>query len=533
MIAEYLERDFVLAQLQAEQAFLRQTLKQSKLKGPKGVKVRALMQAHELDEKKVKILIALTIASLADAARDQDHPKKGAYIPSSPFICALQTGLTKAALNPSTVIPATSRAHVSAKVTRRQPGTGQLAKKATKKEGKRKGEKATVILDTSAELTLKNRSEERRKAARTLRAPFVEGDDINYALAGAKAKVIALFQKPHEFNDRPAVIARTDKPLSLFVFGDWGTGLPLARAVTQRISEQIDKADGTRQLHVIHLGDVYYIGEPQEYADYVFDDRCWPVNTQAKIDTIGSWSLNGNHDRYSGCYGYFDTLLSEKRFFRWHQDDRGLPSSFFLIENDDWQVFGLDTAWDLPTLKDTMFDDPTIYDYTGQNGILTPSQAAWMGRERRAGKGCILLTHHQPVSSRTGDKQNAKEAVKALKKAGVYDTIDAWFWGHEHRAVVFKPKSQRQLDVLQAAPAFCCCLGHGGVPVTRKNFKLGETIADVEWQELIGPDAPVYEGESVLPFGFGRIDTSPGKFVFTLFDYAGNERYSTEVVRQA
>ena len=93
-------------------------------------------------------------------------------------------------------------------------------------------------------------------------------------------------------------------------------------------------------------------------------------------------------------------------------------------------------------------------------------QVQWMAAKRNAAKGCILLTHHQPASSRASEAQHADEAVAMLEKAGVYPQIDAWLWGHEHRCVIFKPKGGRKNPALKKAPGFCACLGNGGVPVT-------------------------------------------------------------------
>ena len=112
----------------------------------------------------------------------------------------------------------------------------------------------------------------------------------------------------------------------------------------------------------------------------------WPVAWKEK-EKIGSWSLNGNHDMYVGGHGYFEKLLREGRFLRWHSDAKGNPSSFFVIENADWQFFGLDTSWNLPSLANTIFGSPTLKDYGGQNGILTEEQVKWMAGHRDPSKG--------------------------------------------------------------------------------------------------------------------------------------------------
>ncbi len=77
------------------------------------------------------------------------------------------------------------------------------------------------------------------------RGAFVEGEDPLYALDGFKAKFGALFTHRRKFNARPARVAAANKPLTLFMFGDWGTGLGLAAEVTKRIGEQLEAEDGT------------------------------------------------------------------------------------------------------------------------------------------------------------------------------------------------------------------------------------------------------------------------------------------------
>jgi hypothetical protein len=302
--------------------------------------------------------------------------------------------------------------------------------------------------------------------------------------------------------------------------------------VTDRIAEQMKEADGTRQQHLIHLGDVYYGGAAEEYASRMV--KFWPPAAKADQSPIGSWSLNGNHDMYSGGQGYFDTLLRQPFMLRWHGDAQGQPSSFFLIEDPDWQVFGLDTSWNLPSLAGAIFGRPTLKDYGGQNGRLTVEQVKWMTAQRDPAKGCILLTHHQPASSRTNEDQHSDEAVAMLKSFGVYAQIDAWIWGHEHRCAVFKPQAARdKKGRLADAPDFCALVGHGGVPVPKKNFGAPELKSpDVRWEEdRFDSSARIYEGERVLPTGFARIETSPGSFDFRLFDYTGAERFRQVVKR--
>lgn len=537
MIAEYLDRDYVLAATRGQRDWL--VALQNKIKH-KDKGALAVLKKHQVTGKQIDHVVRLLTAALVKAEKDTAHPQGTAFIPSNPVTCGFQAGMTQLAV-------ATKKVEDNAKA-----GTKVSPAEAAKVEGTKKSIMAQAkgpaarrlaavqkaasgpVVDTSAPLKLKPVSEKAPKAGvAAAKAPFVENEDPLYGLDGFKAKFGALFKARRPFNKNPAKVAKSSQPLSLYMFGDWGTGLPLAGMVTNSIAKQIASADGTRQHHVVHLGDVYYVGEPEEYKKRVLAGALWPVATAQK-KKVGSWSLNGNHDMYSGGHGYFDTLLAEARFIQWHGDASGKPSSFFLIEDDHWQIFGLDTSWNLPSLGQVLFGDPTIGDYGGQNGILTKEQVKWMAAVRNPAKGCVLMTHHQPASSRTTEKQHADEAVKLLTKAGVYHQIDAWFWGHEHRAVVFHPRAQRTVaGGLKNAPEFCVCLGHGGVPVTAANFENEQRkVADIVWQEdRLDETAPIYDNRRVIPFGFGRLDTLPGAFEFRVFDHFGNQRYSTTFIR--
>ena len=511
MISDYLDRGYVLSETRAQRDWL---VRLQTRVFKKDQAALAELRRHKVTPAQLKRVIAALTDALAKAKKDKKHPQGSPYIPNDPITCGLQVGLTRIAIDAGQV-------KVNAPATRKAPSR------------LRSGKPAGSAVDTSPTLRLRNRAGAAPKAGATevSKAAFIEGEDARYGLDGFMAKFGALFAKRRPFNPNAARVASSAKSLTLFVFGDWGTGLSLAGQVTQRIREQLKAGDGSRQQHVIHLGDVYYVGEADEYLERMMP--LWPV-TSSERNAIGSWSLNGNHDMYSGGEGYFDTLLKQDYLLRWHGDKNSEPSSFFLIEDQDWQVFGLDTSWNMPSLGSAVFGKPTLKDYGGQNGVLTKEQAVWMAKMRDSAKGCILLTHHQPASSRTSESQHADEAVALLKTAGVYSGIDAWIWGHEHRCVVFKPKAQRTNKRLKDAPAFCACLGHGGVPVPQKNLDVAKRIADVLWEEdRLGADAPIYEGQRVVPFGFARIDTKPGEFEFQVFDHAGKPRFGCVVARGA
>jgi hypothetical protein len=152
----------------------------------------------------------------------------------------------------------------------------------------------------------------------------------------------------------------------LVLVGDWASGVKRARKVSDQIRDQLkpEKA-GDRDCHVIHLGDVYYAGRTFEYDARM--GAVWPVD-EADPVKIGSWCLNGNHDMFSGGKPLFDFLASDRRFQRQN------GCTYFALENKEWLIFGLDTAYESEGMK-------------GDAGGLAAPQAEWMMKQiRRAPK---------------------------------------------------------------------------------------------------------------------------------------------------
>jgi len=202
--------------------------------------------------------------------------------------------------------------------------------------------------------------------------------------------------------------------------------LPRARKVAEQISKCVDQGrKGNREVHVVHLGDVYYSGWKREYEKRFL--RYWPVRID-EAEHVNSWSLNANHDMYSGGHDYYNTLLADPRFKKQSR------CSYFEMFNEDWRIFGLDTGW--------------------EEGDLKEPQAGWVKqRIDNSRQKVLLLSHHQLFSA----YESVEEAV-GNKLQGVLDTnrIRSWFWGHEHRCMLYKP--YRKVE-------YARCVGHAGVPV--------------------------------------------------------------------
>jgi hypothetical protein len=240
------------------------------------------------------------------------------------------------------------------------------------------------------------------------------------------------WRKPRAFNSTPAAPYKIGDRARVILVSDWGSGLPRAQKVAEAIRKELDDpAAADRDKHLIHLGDVYYSGWAAEYEKNFLG--YWPVKA-GEVDTVTSWSLNANHDMYSGGDGYFNCLLGDDRFK--HQE----KSSFFSLENDKWIVLGLDTGYS----DNRVFDAHDLYG--------AQDQWAYDKLANAKGKKGIILSHHQPFSAyeKGGDKLLAK-----LRRPLDDDLVLAWFWGHEHRCALYEEREKIKYPRL---------IGHGGIP---------------------------------------------------------------------
>jgi hypothetical protein len=289
---------------------------------------------------------------------------------------------------------------------------------------------------------------------------FVERDRLTLGrgveLAGevAEGMLGRVAEGSHPFNKEPAE-HKLDENARLIIVGDWGSGWGRAQAVAKLMADEVQRGlEKGREVHVIHLGDVYFAGEAEEYRDHVLARSWWPVTAEQANAGVGSWALAGNHDLYGGAHAYFTVMLADPRFHL--QQAKGTPTSWFRLTSPSWEIIGLDTSWN---------DDPFEM---GQTGLLEDPQAdklhEWIAADRqREAKGRrkrLLLSHHQFLTvydKRLKDvlasgRQPVLHKKMAQKHILTGRAVTAWIWGHEHRCMGFDD------DRI----AFPRCLGHGG-----------------------------------------------------------------------
>jgi hypothetical protein len=260
------------------------------------------------------------------------------------------------------------------------------------------------------------------------------------------------------------------------LFADWGTGLYGAPVISRSI-EALPRCDVS-----LHLGDTYYSGAPDEIATRLIAD--WPK----RAGTVNR-TLNGNHDMYSGGQGYFDAL---ETFFK-------QSASCFAMQNANWILVCLDTAY--------------------KDADLFGSQVAWLTSIVQAAgtRKLILFSHYQPFSYFESQGPKLQKALSNLLNT---QRIHAWFWGHEHRLVLYEPHSRWGFKGR--------CIGNGGFPNFRDKLDTSPSASyefvNLKQQALEVPAAKVLDGPN--PW----ITEDPQKYSphgFVLLEFDGPNAFET------
>jgi hypothetical protein len=221
------------------------------------------------------------------------------------------------------------------------------------------------------------------------------------------------------------------------LLSDWGTGMYGAPVSAQTIA----RTGGFDLL--MHLGDVYYSGTVEETKKRFL--AIWP-----KQAATHNRALNGNHEMYSGGYGYFDHTLA----------DFGQAASYFAMTSGRWLLIGLDTAY-------------IDHDMDREQAGWVNRVVAAHGTDRRV----LLFSHHQPFSRLGPQGPKLHQALGGLLRSR---QVAAWYWGHEHDCALYDPHPQYGLRGR--------LLGNGGIPAFRKdevrNAPEEASRAGVSWRRL-------------------------------------------------
>jgi len=275
-----------------------------------------------------------------------------------------------------------------------------------------------------------------------------------------------VFHKKHPFPPHSASLNSAiydlldedrNETVRIALAGDWGTGTDEAAAVANQMM-------ALKPHFTIHIGDVYYVGDPPEVNENClgvrnpgnnYDPTLWPMGSQ------GSFALNGNHEMYANGVGYFVSFLPRLGLCEGPGKMLGQQTSFFCLQNSHWRIIAIDTGYNsagVPILSHI----PLINRIPGVGGDcrLPDPLIDWLEKVIQAGQdshGLILLSHHQYHS---GFQEDYRKPAQQLWTTGVRRNV-LWFWGHEHRLAGYDLFGRDDLQ------CFGRCVGHGGMPIDR------------------------------------------------------------------
>jgi Calcineurin-like phosphoesterase len=256
----------------------------------------------------------------------------------------------------------------------------------------------------------------------------------------------------HPFVSAPQTVAIPDQ-VKISIAGDWGTG------DWRTYSNPAPSTDVRKHMALlipditIHLGDVYYAGTSDQEQHLLVE--LWPPGPS------GSFALNSNHEMYSGAKPYFQAIGNPPF-------DKQGGCSYFALENSNWVIVGLDSAYFAP--EGGLYMDGLLFPEgkpNAQNSFLLEKGV----QAQLKGKKLILLTHHNGLD------------VGGLKANLLYSQVmDAfpgenkpayWYWGHEHVGAAYKPD--------ESTGVRCRCCGHGALPWGQSSDLANSQ--NVEWYE--------------------------------------------------
>jgi predicted phosphodiesterase len=296
-----------------------------------------------------------------------------------------------------------------------------------------------------------------------------------------------------KFPDGQPIVVPMPDQVTIAMAGDWGTG-DWGTAANPAASTKIRKLIAAQNADfTIHLGDVYYAGTSEEEANKLL--KLWPAGS------TGSFTLNSNHEMYSGATPYFTEVLGHGQF------QLQSPFSFFALENSNWVVVGLDSAY--------YGDENALY----QDGALdAAAQIPFLQAQAQKGKKVIVLTHHNGLAE-DGSIPAAGTAQSRLWN----DVMQAfqgspppayWYWGHVHTGVVYNPVNG----------ILCRCAGHGALPwATASELQNNPNVAWVEKRLANDPDDTLR-----LCNGFAVLSLAGANISETFYDENGQVAWTSE-----
>lgn len=288
---------------------------------------------------------------------------------------------------------------------------------------------------------------------------------------------------PSTTPNRVALSGKQSDTVTIALLGDWGANNAGSQAVMQHITS-------LQPDYIVHVGDVYYGGTPNsmppgatgtylamnEEQDNLLN--VWPAGYKGK-----SFTLNSNHEMYSGANGLFRDALTPNTPFSGQ-----LGASCFTMEYGGWTLLGLDSAFNSSVTDAFM---------TGSIGTPAEFQASWIRRLGLNPKKTIVFTHHNGFAD---DCTSVSPLWNEIKTALGGDPF-AWYWGHVHNGIVYDAPIKipyNSLNPTLTTNTYARCLGHAALPYGIASHLAGKPIVYQANSAKPAPSKEVYNGFAML-----------------------------------
>jgi hypothetical protein len=291
------------------------------------------------------------------------------------------------------------------------------------------------------------------------------------------------------------IAGRLPAKATVALIGDWGTGQDGAKRLLAKVAARNPDV-------VIHLGDVYYSGTPNEVQNYFYaiwqkvlgiPKVAWGTKLTDTTKKPATFHLTGNHDMYAGGQPYYTVI-----------DMLGQPASYFCLRNESWQFLAMDTG-----LHDS---NPTK---EGEPTWLEDSEVLWLKDKvsNAGGRKTILLSHHQLFSAYEDIGKTPVNRKLLSQLQDILPKITAWFWGHEHNLVIYG----KYLSVLGR------CIGHGAFPVSPDEIKAPNPDIPIQ------PIALAKDKQGFFEHGYATMEIGGANATVTYYQYDADADAETAV----
>jgi hypothetical protein len=203
--------------------------------------------------------------------------------------------------------------------------------------------------------------------------------------------------------------------------------------------------------------------------------NAWPSRYQGR-----SFTLNSNHEMYTGGFGYFNEALYQSTAFVSQGN-----MSYFALRCGDWTILGLDSGYFASV--ETVFMDGHLKDW------LHTQQTDWIASLKLDPAKTIVMTHHTAINTAgTAPTELLGEVVTALGGAPY-----AWYFGHTHNGIAY---TQPLKVAGQTYNTYFRCAGHGALPYGQAQVLINNPQCQWQAGSFLPGSQVLYNGYVTLTF---------------------------------